>query len=262
MFLIYIDGLLYEIEKSQYLSVKFSENNMPGLLFADDFVGVAESKSALQSMITIVYNYSRRWSFKDNVKKCAVVVCSKLGDTSGKRFWGNEELPVLDSYCYLGMIFRNNGSWDKHIKSLLIHNRQKLIGLYCVLHNFASEFKNCTHIYMAMLRPSLEYDCEVWNTNKCQDKVLESIQLYAGKYILGCCVTTCDEPVHVDLGLETLKIRRYFHKLKWYRKIKHMNNQKLPSKLITNRWDRVKSRGHHRKSLLAQADSLMKYLDL
>ena len=31
---------------------------------------------------------------------------------------------------------------------------------------------------MAVLRPSLEYGCEMWNTNKCQAQALESIQLY------------------------------------------------------------------------------------
>ena len=33
---------------------------------------------------------------------------------------------------------------------------------------------------MAALRPSLEYGCEVWNTNKCQAKAFESIQFRAG----------------------------------------------------------------------------------
>ena len=69
-----------EIEKSQYLGVKFSENNTPGLSFADSFVGVVESKLALQSMTTIIYNYSRCWRFEANLKKCAVVVFSKIGD--------------------------------------------------------------------------------------------------------------------------------------------------------------------------------------
>ena len=138
------------------------------------------------------------------------MVFSKIGDTSGKWFLGNEELPVLDSYCYLGIIFSSNGSWDKHIKSLIIRNRQKLGGLYRVLHNFALDLKNRRHIYMALLRPSLEYGCEVWNTNKCQDKALKSRQLRAGKCILDCFVTTCDEPVHADLCLETLKVEEIF----------------------------------------------------
>ena len=55
---------------------------------------------------------------------------------------------------------------------------------------------------MAVLRPSLEYDCEVWNTNKCQAKALEYIQLCACKYVLGCSVTTFDESVRSDLGLK------------------------------------------------------------
>ena len=68
---------------------------------------------------------------------------------------------------------------------------------------------------MAVLRPSLGYGCEVWNTKKCQAKALESIQLRASKYILGCSVTTCDEPVCADLGLKTLRYRRDFRKLRW-----------------------------------------------
>ena len=67
--------------------------------------------------------------------------------------------------------------------------------------------------------------------------------------------------MRADLGLETLESRRDFCKLKWYCKIKHMNSQRLPSTLLTNRWDSIKCRGHPRKSWLAQVDSLMKDLD-
>ena len=130
------------------------------------------------------------------------MIFSKLGNLSGKWVWGHESLPVLDSYCYLGIEFSNNGSWDKHIKLLIVRNRQKLGSLCRVLHNMALDLR-------AVLRPSLEYGCEVRNPNKCQAKTLESIQLRACKYILGCSITTCDEPVRADLGIETLKRRRF-----------------------------------------------------
>ena len=78
---------------------------------------------------------------------------------------------------------------------------------------------------MAVLRPSLEYACEVWNTNKCQAKALESVQLRACKYILGCFVTNCDESVRANLRLKTLKNRRYFGKVKWYNKVMSMKNE-------------------------------------
>ena len=194
--------MLNEIEKCPELGVKFSKNKMSGLLFADDFVGITETGRALQCLIDIVYNYSKRWRFQANVKKCAIVIFSKTGRGSGKWVWGDESLPILDSYCYLGVEFSSDGSWDKHIKSLIMRNRQKLGGLYRVLHNFSLDLRTHRHILMAVLRPSLEYGCEVWNPNKCQAKALESIQLRACKYILGCSITTCDEPVLAGLGLE------------------------------------------------------------
>ena len=43
LFLIYINGLLNEIEKCPELGVKFSKNKLSGLLFVDDFVGIAET---------------------------------------------------------------------------------------------------------------------------------------------------------------------------------------------------------------------------
>ena len=91
-----------------------------------------------------------------------------------------------------------------------MHNREKLGGLCRVLHNFALDLRICKHILMAVLRPSSDSVCEVWNANKSRAKALESIQLRACKNILGCFVTTFDEPEHPDLGLETLKIGEIF----------------------------------------------------
>ena len=130
------------------------------------------------------------------------------------------------------------------------------------MHNYSLDLRARRHILMAVLRPSLEYGCEVWSANKSQAKALESIQLRACKYILGCSVTTCDEPVRADLGLETLKYRRDFRKLKWYRKVKRMNNERLPFKLLSNEWNKVKSRGRPRKCWLSHVNSLKKELNL
>ena len=50
--------------------------------------------------------------------------------------WGDESLPILDSYCYLGVEVSGDGSRDKHIKSLTMCKVQKEGGLYRVLHSF------------------------------------------------------------------------------------------------------------------------------
>ena len=45
-----------------------------------------------------------------------------------------------------------------------------------------------------------------------------------------------------DLGLETIKYSRDFHKLKWHLKNKYMNDRTMVFKLLTNEWDKVKSK--------------------
>ena len=100
-----------EIEKCQQLGVKFSKNRVPGILFADGFVGLTETGSALQRLLDVVYNYSNQWHFEVNVKKSAVVIVSKVGNFLGKWVWGQESLSLLDSYCYLGIEVVLMGQW-------------------------------------------------------------------------------------------------------------------------------------------------------
>ena len=43
-------------------------------IFADDFVGVSDSRENLQKLIDVVHNYCNRWRLKVNVSKSAVMV--------------------------------------------------------------------------------------------------------------------------------------------------------------------------------------------
>ena len=76
---------------------------------------------------------------------------SNVGKVSGGWVWNGENVLVLNSYCYLRIEFGSDGSWDKHIKSLVVHNKQKLDGLYRVLHDFVLDLRTHVHIFMAVL---------------------------------------------------------------------------------------------------------------
>ena len=53
-----------------------SSLQLNGLLLADDFVGLSDSKQGLQDMkhVDVVHAYSKKWRFEASVTKCAVVV--------------------------------------------------------------------------------------------------------------------------------------------------------------------------------------------
>ena len=49
--------------------------------------------------------------------------------------WASESLPILDSYCYLGIEFSSDGLWGKHIKPLaVVRNKQKLFYFFTMFY--------------------------------------------------------------------------------------------------------------------------------
>ena len=50
---------------------------MPGLMFANDFVGISQTPEELQKQIEKALEYTRKWRVAANVKKCAVVICNE-----------------------------------------------------------------------------------------------------------------------------------------------------------------------------------------
>ena len=96
-----------------------------------------------------------------------------------------------------------------------------------------------------MLRPSLEeyYGSEVWECNKSQAIVLESIQLSAAKKMIGCSSKTCNEAVRGNMGLEALKTGRDRAKLNWWYKVNKMTDDRYPKWVLEHEWDVESCRG-------------------
>ena len=52
------------------LGIQLSSGKRVGeMLFADDFVGVSDSRESLQKLIDVVYRYCKKWRLKANVSK-------------------------------------------------------------------------------------------------------------------------------------------------------------------------------------------------
>ena len=60
---------------------------------------------------------------KANVNKSAEVVFAKEL-VEGSWNWGEQALPRLSKYTYLGVDFTSNGAWDEHV---LQNGRKKII---------------------------------------------------------------------------------------------------------------------------------------
>ena len=129
------------------------------------------------------------------------------------------QVPKVSSYSYLGIDFSSNGALDMHIKKLLYIGREKVNQLYKVISNRNVNLSSHRLLLLSVIRPSIEYDSEVWEGNKRQAGSLESITLDGAKRILGCSSKTSNEAVRGDMGLDTLQSCRDRAKLKWWYKL-------------------------------------------
>ena len=122
LFSVFINDLLKAVEQAK-LGVQLSSGKkIGGMLFADDFVGVIDSKESLQKLIDVVHGYCNKWRLKANVSKSAVMVFSRNSVEGGWK-WGEHKLPKVSSYTYLGIDFACNGAWDVHLKRVLDNGR-------------------------------------------------------------------------------------------------------------------------------------------
>ena len=67
------------------------------MLFADDFVGISDSKESLQKLLDVVYSYCSKWRLRANVSKSTVMVFSK-DSVNGCWKWEEYSLPIVSSY--------------------------------------------------------------------------------------------------------------------------------------------------------------------
>ena len=244
LFLIFVDGLMKEIE-SKVSSLPSLQLN--GLLFADDFVGLSDSKEGLQNMINVVHAYSKKWHFEANVNKSAVVVFRNEKTFDGEWFWGNSALPHLDNYKYLGVKFTYHGLWDTHIKELVTAGKCKVNSLLRILNNPCLSLYVKRQVILSILRPSLEYGSEVWRCTTSQSKALDAVLLAACKKILGCSSKTCSEAVWDDLGIEPLNLRRNKRKVVWFLRLLKKGKDSFCKKVFEKEWNKCKIPGRKRK---------------
>ena len=89
--------MLKEVEQAELGIQLSSGKTFGGMLFADDFVGVSDSKESLQKLID-VYCYCSKWRLQTNMSKSAVMVFSKDA-VNGCCKWGSIALKNEYSLC-------------------------------------------------------------------------------------------------------------------------------------------------------------------
>ena len=144
-------------------------------------------------------------------------------------YFNNIPVSSTSVHKHLVMLLDDKLSYEHHLKSVL-NKVKKAIGLLCKFQQILPRQSLIT-IYKSFIRPHLDYGDIVYDRafNESFHKYLESIQYNAAIAITGAIRGTSSEKLFQELGLESLKSRRWLRKLCLFYKIFH---KKSPSYLF------------------------------
>ena len=153
--------------------------------------------------------------------------------------WGEDDLPIVDQYTYLGVDISKDCSWDAHIAKVIGTGKSQLGKTDAILteSHIYSRIKIC--ILMIVIVPKLEYAAGVWEGNAKFVKQLKTVQMTAAKKILRCSSTTSNTVLRAELGMYPLETNGDVRKLKWQRTGRDMPEKRLQAIAGRAVWEKI-----------------------
>ena len=209
-------------------------------LFADDtslfstVQDITTSTVSLNNDLTKISEWAVQWKMNfnpDPSKQAQELLFSRK--TSSKPYpslnFNDNPVHQVPLQKHLGLFLDPKLSFDEHIQCILINSR-KIIGLIRKLQPIIPRAALLT-IYKSFLKLHLDYGDVIYDRafNESFQNKLETVQYNAALVITGAIRGSSREKLYQELGLESLKSRRWYRKLCLFFKLK---KNKHPSYLF------------------------------
>ena len=190
------------------------------VLVADDVALLSLRVEGLQSLISLMESYSKKWRFDFNISKTSIITfgeSSRLFQTNSKlRRWLLYNMPIEENQSceHVGMLL--TGDFSGKERSLEMARKGK--GVVSSLMSAGARPGGLNpvcgiNLWLTIGLPTMLYGCELWsNMTKSDLETLERVNRFAAKRIQGLAPSTRSEAAIGSLGLWT--IEGYIDKLK------------------------------------------------
>ena len=198
LFALYTNDLMSEMNG---FGVKLVNQNVKGLMYADDVALVAKSGVNLQAMLDSLSGYCDKWNLSVNTKKSKVMMFGGgRSDPGVLQFtYKGLKLEWVDSFRYLGVIFSRSCSFDLCVDTLTKSGQKAMMAMLSRAHLLGGlDIDIKCRLFDVLVAPILTYGCEVWGT-KCYDS-LEKTLLKFCKLLLGVPNSATTDAVLGELG--------------------------------------------------------------
>ena len=199
-------------------------------LFADDtslfstVYNITEATNNLNNDLAIFTKWAHQWkmSFNPDISKQAhEVIFSRKNLLTFHPPLTFNSIPVAQTNCqkHLGMKLDKKLNFDEHLRKVE-SKVNKTIGIIRKLQNVLPRPTLLT-IFRSFIRPHLDYGDIIYDKayNESFHANLESLQYNASLAITGAIKGSSAKKIYEELGLETLKSRRWYRKMSFLYKV-------------------------------------------
>ena len=198
------------------------------LFYADDITLFSETAEGLQIALNLLSTYCQRWKLTVNTKKTKVMIFRKGGmlPRNLKFYYNDEELEIVNTFSYLGIIFSPGGSFSNTQITLAGQAQKAIFKLNTYLYKFTNiSPKHTLELFDKLVSPILNYAAEVWGF--FQANHIERVHLQFCKRLLGVKKSTQNNFVYGEFGRINFQTRRFFIILKYWLKIVNTEENKF-----------------------------------
>jgi hypothetical protein len=226
----FIDGLAKEL-RARGLGVPIAGRRIALLMYADDIVMLAATQHELQLMNKIATRFAQRHRFQFNGEKSGVMLFNVKPEAKAKAQaarWTllGEKVEVKDSYVYLGTVTPGDGlSWTAHLKEAIGKARRRSADLLWVCRaDRGMRPRTAITLWQAMVRPLLEYACELW-AGQCPVGLAAEAESVQCTFLRGTLVLhangsgVADDALRAEAGCERLEDRWAKLKMGYWRRL-------------------------------------------
>jgi len=137
-------------------------------------------------------------------------------------------LKIVDKYKYLGLIL------DLRLIDKIFEKARKRMRTLCTMGlRKGISVRAVMRGWEVLVRPIMEYGSEIWGEKKWKEG--EDLQIEMGRRVLGVSRMTTREVIQGELGLQSMRSRRIFLRIKFWIKIINMNPNRLVYKVYKER---------------------------
>ena len=209
------------------------------LMFADDLVILSESAKGLQNAINSLHNYCTKWGLTVNIDKTKVLIFNKGGHkfTSYNFTLNGLKIDIVQSYCYLGIIFSSCGSFKRACEALS-NKALKAFFKFKQIHPY-NNVPLAMKLFDTLISPIANYSGAIWGAlctgknfdvydlNFYDKAPLEKVNIKLCKYLLGVNKFSCNHAVRGELGRYPLLINVLEMCSKFKRRILSLSDNNL-----------------------------------